>query len=566
VLEVVVAVLILGLALAGLGPQIVGAVRATGKAKLVSQAKGVLQGQLDGMRTLPFRVAPAAGDHRDLLDTYYRNLVAPTTAPVCATAAGAAQPSPAWTGYVSATSSARCAYEPAGAFYRTVIPGGTASLPPWFVLVLGTQFVSGSIPPTVRTPPAGYDTQVAGRDRAPAQQVGVTATVLYRHRGSWQPVTVYTQIAALNPTDPRIRLAANATVVQIGSTATDGIETLALTGGQLSLTGSLFNTSQAHAGLSAVAGVSSVTGRTAGASLAQYGPYASATGLDAPAGGLAPDCSGICWGASAISPFEVSADDGLVRAGVGPPGSVAPVRTLLPDNATRDGFRFRAGGVTLPGLSEQLVSMDSTPPPGTVLTGQVAALSGCAFPAGEASSPLSAAGYLDSTVEGPAMSVEACAGGHTEVIRVLPTVLAPDGLVRITARSSARCRVTDAAHTPSVTTDYRAEVEYWSWDPAAGTGRYLSAGVITPASSSDPLASVPLASTFVDATRVLGDYIDSWTGLRPGRVQPTTTAGVAAVSVPPLVTLQTKPVRNTDPASAVSVAVASVSCYAEDAR
>jgi prepilin-type N-terminal cleavage/methylation domain-containing protein len=185
-LEIVAAIVILGVAMAAAAPQMVASIRSTSKAKQVSRAKGVLQGQLDQMRTMPFRVAPSAGDHRDLLDTYYRNRSAPSVSPACGTATAAVQPLASWTGYVAPASTARCPYEPAsGAFYRKVLPPGSGELPAGFAVVVDTAFVSAtaSATPTVLTPATTYDSQVAGSDRPPSTQVGVTATVLYDDHG-----------------------------------------------------------------------------------------------------------------------------------------------------------------------------------------------------------------------------------------------------------------------------------------------------------------------------------------------------------------------------------------------
>lgn len=588
-LEVVVAVMIMGMILAAVGPQFVGSFRATNKAKLVSQAKGVLQGQLDAMRNLPFRVAPSAGDHLDLLDTYYRNLAAPATAPACGSATAAAQPLAAWTGYVTAASPARCGYEPAGAFYRYVIPPGAGSVPVNFAIVVDTQFVSAATPSTIVAPAGTYDSQTAGRDRAPVQQVGVTATALYNDHGKWHPVTVYTQIAAQTPAVAQIKLAAGATAVEIGSAAAGGLESLTMTGGQMMLTGSLFNTSEAKASLTSMSAASSAAGLKTGSSLAVSAPYANVIDLHTGQGDLVSGCSSICWGSTVITPFIVSADNGLPRAGVeGFPGLINPVHTLLPDNITRDGFRFKTGTVTLPGLETNLVTLDATPPAGELLTDLaptlVDGLYRCAPSLTAPTSHVTASGYLNSTGDAAGqpnpLSLDACGAAYTNVVRVLPTTTAPDGLVRITARSSARCKVTGSAHIPDTSADYRAEVEYWKWTPALldllgvvlvpGSGTYVSAGVITPSTTSDPLASVPL-TTPVSDTHTLGDYLESWTGLTASGVQraETTTAhgALASLTVPAVVSLQTKPVRGgSDPASAVSVSIGAASCYAEDNR
>jgi hypothetical protein len=337
-----------------------------------------MQGQLDAMRTLPFRVSPTAGDHRDLLDTYYRNLTPPSAAPACAQGA-VAEPRTTSTGYVSWTDGRRCPYEPAtGAFYRTVIAPGTADLPAGFALVLDTTFVAPTTNPTVLVPASGFDTQRTGLDTPPSSQVGVTATVLYSQHGRWKPITEYTQITSRTATDLRIKLDARATAVEIGSGRISG-EGLTLTGGQLDLAGSLSTTSRARANLSAFRASSSLTGRQEGAALAVEAPYANVVPMTAGAGDPTTVCTVTCWAPSAIPPFVAAADNGLPRVGVPSlPGLLNPVQTQVPETLTRSGFQFLAENPTLPGLSSTLVSMDPQPA-GYTAGNLVQSLYNCAF-------------------------------------------------------------------------------------------------------------------------------------------------------------------------------------------
>jgi type II secretory pathway pseudopilin PulG len=577
--EVAVAIGLLGTVIVAVGPVMTGAVRADNHAKLDARAKGVLQGQLDAMRNLPFHVDPSAGDHLDLLDTYFRNLSGPTSSPSCGTTAKPTAPLPSWTGYVPASSAARCWYEPAGAMYRVVLPGGTAAVPTGFALVLDTQFVSAAGPSSVVAPVTTFNTQLSGKDRAPAPQVRITGTVLYSDHGQWRPVTVATHIAQRVPVDPQIKLQADATVLNLGSAKLLGTQTVSLTAGQLHLAGSLYNASEVDVSLAALGGANSATGRQSGAAVAASAPYANLVTLNTGAGGLGFDCADSCWGATAIPPFVVAADNGLPRAGVQGLGALlGPVQTMLPDNVSRDGFQFRTDGSVLPGLGPVLASMDATAVPGELLSALGSVTNGCAFNVAGAGSHLGAGGYLNSTDDTNLSNpdrVDACAGGRTDVIRILPTTTAPNGLIRITARSVAQCTVSSVNHTPSAAADYRAEVEYWKWTPGVvvagltvipGSGRYVSAGVITPSTSVDPLAAVPL-TTMVSDTATLGDYIDSWSAVRAADVTSSATGHIAQVTVPALVSIQTQPVRGAgDPSSAVTLAVGAASCYAEDNR
>ncbi|MGQ0626167.1 MAG: type II secretion system protein [Sporichthyaceae bacterium] len=583
-LEIVIAIAILGAVMAAAGPQMVGSIRASGTAKLISQAKGVLQGQLEAMRTLPFRVTPSAGDHRDLLDTYYRNRTGPSATPVCGTGAPAA-PLATWSGFVSAANAARCSYEQqGGSMYRRVVVGGTGEIPVGFAVVLNTAFISAATVPAVVEPAANYDSQLASRDRPPSPQVGVTATVLYQDRGRWKPVTVYTQIASRTASATRIKLDARGSAIEIGSARPSG-EAITLTGGQLDLAGSLSTTSQARANLAAMAAASSVTGRVEGAALSVQAPYTNLLNLNVSLGELESGCSGPCWGATAIPPFVLAAEDGLPRAGVsGIPGLLGPVQTQLPDNLTRDGFQFTAASTpTLADLSGALVSMDATPPAGTLLTSLVAGLHNCAFTLTGPLSHVSGSGFIEATDElalVDPLSAEACGGSSTNVVRILPTSHAPDGLIRVTVRSAAHCKVAGTAHVPSATASYRAEVEYWRWTPAVldlfgielipGYGQYVGAGVISSASPGSALAEIP-PGTQVGPTPALdpptmSDYIESVSGVTAARVTTAAIGAVAEVVIPALVSIQTQPVVVGDEKTALSLALGSSYCRAEDNR
>jgi hypothetical protein len=381
------------------------------------------------------------------------------------------------------------------------------------------------------------------------------------------------------PNDTRLKVEARATAVEVGSALVGG-EATSLTVGQLDLSGSLANSSQARASLAAVSGATSSGGRSNGAAVAVDAPHTNVLTLDAGSGGVGAGCSESCWGATALPPFVVASDDGLPRAGVsGLPGLLNPVQTTLPDNVTRDGFQFRGAVPALPGLSQTLVSLDATPPAGDLVSGLADGLFHCAFSLVGPASHVTASGYLNSTDELNVLAplrAEACGGARTNVIRMLPTATAPDGLIRLSLKSSARCTVSGAAHVPTVSTDYRAEVEYWRWTPSLlnvlgivilpGHGEYVSAGTITPATTADPLAAIPL-STPVSDTETLGTYIDSWTGLTNDRVTAVAAGHVAEVTVPALVTVTTQPIAGPgEPQTTMSFAAGAASCRAEDNR
>ena len=145
---------------------------------------------------------------------------------------------------------------------------------------------------------------------------------------------------------------------------------------------------------------------------------------------------------------------------------------------------------------------------------------------------------------------------------------APRGVVLVELqRAVARCLVESTAHTASTSFDYKAVVKYW--DGAA----YQTAATVTPATTSDPLDLIDLATTPVGGSKFLGDYISSWSALTGAEVTANATGGQADVKIPGVVTISTQPVRDDanepdalDPTSALSVTVGALSCSAMDAR
>jgi len=552
-IEVMVALGIFLVMMTALLPQLVVGLKSTATARLVSQAKGVAQGQLDAMRNMPFHVGASAGDFKDVLDTYFRDRTT-AGAPSCQSGGTFNQPQTSWSGYVEA-SAARCSYEPAGDLYRKVINPVTAPGLGTFAVVVDTQFLDADTNPVA--PSGNYTSQDDTRDTPASSQIGVTVTVVYDNRGTRRPVTTYTQIARRNPSEPRIRGDATVTAVQLGSsTPTDG--PLSMSAGLLNISGALFNTSRVTANLAATnAGLSS-GGQASGASASMVAPpTVTVPATTVSEGGLPVwGCAYACWGATYSPELIADAQNGLPRAGT----PSTPLQVLIPEGATRSGFMF-GNGVPDPGLglAPVLVSMDTSPQPPT--SGVV----DCS-PSGSGSRSLvTASGYLHTTADTDAtnpLTVDACAAAQTSWIALFSTADAPLGVVRIKlSHATARCRVSGAGHTPTTTPDYEAEVQYWNESASA----YTTVPVITEGTVTDPLAAVPL-TTDVGGGHTLGDYITSWSALTADKVTATASGGVAAVTLPGVVTVSTQPVRAAEPASTVTLTVGALSCRAEDAR
>jgi type II secretory pathway pseudopilin PulG len=584
--EIVVALGILMVVLVALLPQLVVGLRATGVARQVTQAKGISQGQLEEMRNLPFHIAPAAGDFIDVLDRFYPDLTAPAVTPVCSSGGAYASPQVGWSGYVAAGSGARCDYEPAtGAFYRTVEQVPAVAGSGGFTLVVDTQFLSGATPPVPVSPASGYHTRTVGRDSPASSQVGVTATVFYRDRGTVRPVSTSTQIAERLPTLSRLRAEASARVLEVSSVVpgTPSGVPLTLSAGLLDLTGSVSFASTVSASLAAT---------SAGLATGERGGGAEATGSAPPATPVAPvnrgaglltpgGCAYACWGSTGVTGFDLTSADGLPRAG----SATSPAQVLLTDTAN-NGLTFgntSTAGDYRPALELAPVSAPVLLQLDDAAAGAVASgLSGCGLGSTGTPAYLSASGYLETTTT----DVAACSVGRSAVVELFPTTFAPNGVVRVRLeKAAAGCRLATTAHTPSTTVDYRAVVEYYDGDASDGSP-YTVAATVVPGQTTNQLDAVPLTTPIGGGSRTLGTYISSWSSVTVGRVVDAKQAATASqpataeVTVPGVVTISSQPVRTgpdpldpadpssplVDPASSVSLTLGALACRVEDDR
>lgn len=563
--EIVVALGILVLLVVMMLPQLVVSIKGNDVARQSVQEKGFAQSELESMRNLPFHVAPAAGDYIDVLDRYYPRLTTPSTTPRCGTGNRFKAPTLAWTGYVGANAT-RCAWEPVGAFYRTVKTEVTDAALRGFVLVLDTQFLTDATPPVVVTPQTGYDTGVVRKDTPPTAQIGVTVSVFRTDRDSGRPMTTYGQITRRDQLDPLVESSVDVTAVQLGTSTTDRLP-VTLAGGLVGLDASLTSTSRSSAVLAATTtGIS--TGQQSGGASGNLSapPTAALPATDVAGGSLdATGCELVCWGSTRRSALSVSSDGGL--PGVASPS--APAQVTLRD-ASSGALALDAGHdaqmQSSLALRRPLVAFDST---ASGVRADVT--SGCATSEAGDVVRLAASGWLRTTspVDTTAPSVvEACGVARATRISVLPTTFATHGIIRLTLTGAAvRCLVSGAAHTASTSVTYAATIERWT-GPADGD--YAVVGTVTQATASDLLAAVPL-STPLGTKGTLGDYIESWSAGTASDVEQSHSTGEASVSVPGIVNVLTQPVRrldggDPDPVSSVSLSLGVLGCSAEDHR
>lgn len=563
--EVVVAIGILGVLVLATLPSVVGGIQATELARRTTQAKAIVLGETERLRNLPYYVARNAGPFVDVLDRYYTSL-SPAAAPTCGTAGALVAPEVGTSGFVAA-GAARCGWEPSGAMYRQVRIGTAAGGQRGFVVVTNTQFLTDATPPAPVAPPAGWTTQEVGKDQPPARQVGVTVTVFPQTGTVRQPTQSYTQVSRQQQAVTRVRATLDVAALQLGTSVgpADAPVPLTTSVGLVKVTGATSYASTVDAVLSALAAGlgSGLQGR--GATVSRSAPpTGSGTSQDLSDGALdTTDCALVCWGGTRTSALPVSAQGGLPNAGS--PG--APLTAVLKDPS--DGgraLRFGAGdGAAYDPellLDGSLVRMKELPV--GVATG-----ADCTVEASGTNVRAAGTGWVRTTgtTDTPATSVEVCGTARTAPVAVAPTSFAPLGVLRVRLdRAVARCRVTGTGHVPSATFDYAARVEVWD-----GGTTYRPLVTVTKGGTAQ-LTPQLLADTVLPESRgPLSRYVQSWSSLTDAGVRATTGAGTASVRVPGVVTLLTQPTRVDaaglpDPASTMSLNLGAVSCAAEDRR
>lgn len=562
-IEVIVSFGILALLITALTPALVVGIRSNDVARRALQEKGFAQTEVELMRNLPFHVAPAAGDFIDVLDRFFRDLTPPATPPVCGDGEQFGAPTRDAIGYVAAASP-RCPWEPDGAFYRQVRTIADDPQLAGFVLVINTQFLTDTTPPTVVTPASGYDNSQVGRDDPPTSQIGVTVSVFRDDREARRPMTTYTQIGRRDQLDPQVRSSVDISAVDLGTVLPDGLP-LTLSGGLINLAASLTHVSRVNAVVaSTTTGVS--TGEQAGgAGLALSGPPNASVAAESQAAGSldATTCSLVCWGPTERSALTLTAGSGLPNAAS--PGT--PVRSILRSGdlslSTGQGTVLRPDLL----LTGRLVDFDDNAAVPQVRDGTTG---NCRASETGATARIASSGWLRTTAPEDTAEpsvVDACGITGASTLSILPTTFAPSGIVRVTLESaSARCTVRGANHSTTAEVTYDAVVEQW----VAG-GAYVEVARIDETTETDSLADVPLTNPLGNSRGTVGDYIESWSSLTRSEILTSTGDGEVDVTVPGIINIVTQPVRSgtengVDPVSSVSISVGTLSCHAEDRR
>ncbi len=307
-------------------PAFLGMLRTAASTKVQTQAKNLSQQRLEQLKDLRFHIDRQNGPFLDLLDIYYTN-ASTTGTPTTVTVDGASQSGV----YVPVAAAADGA--PAGPHYRVtstrVLTGRT------FTQSVYARFLgAGGAPLAMTNFQNAYDSQVAGKDDAPAGAVAITIVTSWPDGLKTKRLVASTRIVDGRPELPAIQTQARATALQITSTGKDGA-TLELAAGIANVDGTQSSSS-------------AVSGYAAGARATRTG-FPTVTGksvaFELPTGGIATSSaqappSSCSWFTYANT--DVSNGSGSVSTGL--PKAPANVDDASPPNAMSGFIQANAGG------------------------------------------------------------------------------------------------------------------------------------------------------------------------------------------------------------------------------
>lgn len=568
-IEVVVALGILALVAVATLPLAIGAIRASEGAKLYTQAKNLVQQQVESMRNLQYHIDassqkdgagnPIPAAKLDLLDHYY-----PGTTPA---AAGTTSVTTAAAGWVSSTTS-RAAGEPAtGSFYRWTTDRSLPGQPTSFHVVVDTQFLNPATSQSI-DPYTGYQySDTNGNDAPPSPVVGVTVIVTWSAYGTPKQQQSYTRIDSAAPQSPLTTSESRATALTITSqtdaqtgleaivatAAADGSSAVGSIPNSISSASASVNAEGAALSLTPGSNLSSPTNPATSGSAPQVSSVPSST--DANGIDLSSGCSIACTGRASTVGGPISVANGLpVVSNYAQPGG-SQITASVVGNGNSTGATLKVDN------NSTSSSLGRMPGPQVIM-------------AGGGGAPSATSGVGLNTVGGSGHSVNAVAsacfytspcpasgGSSSTTLDIVPTSFAPQGIVQVTlVRANLACSANGT--TPSVTADYLAYVRYWSGD------NYTTFTVQRSPGSSDPLPdpSTLTVGSYDGNTLHLSDFIQSWGSLVQETSSPSADGHSIRGSLGGIVSVVTQPTRDGDATSAISIQVGTLSCYALDNR
>lgn len=554
-IEIVVAMGLLGVVLVASLPMFLSMVRSTGVTKQQTQAKNLSQERLEQVRDLRFHVANQNGPYLDLLDVYYTDARTGYARPAVTVG------SDTLTGQYVSTGGGTNG-EPAAPYYRVAI--GALAGAPGFSQVVTAQFLGpDGLTPVPRTRfENAYNSQLPGVDSPPTLTLGLTVITTWDQAGQTKRFRTYTQVTETRPDRPVIQSQARAVAVELSSTAADG-SGLVLQGGVASLDGSQSSGSAVSGyttgALARRSGTSVVEGRKATFQLPTNPVVLSDAGS-----GAAQTSGGACtwFGFGRTSVDNVTGDvaGGLPKAPADVDAPVTP-RNAITGRLDDD-----------PSNGCGLLSFTNTVSGGVARTDAVGVQMGAApfarlASAGTATGAVTGSAYVTATslLTTPQATRS---GGRAGMVR--PVVLFPgsplsgsQGLVSARLTTAAVDCVSGAPGTVAATYSltvgwYGAPTSAGPFGPRSRTWVYDGTTLTATGDTWDP------ASTWVDPTTTLDAFV---TGGAP--VLPTTGANSGQRGFPSgIMTLTTAPTLQgaTAGTSAVRVRLGQLTCVADDER
>lgn len=247
-IELMVAIVILGIITAASTPLLVSGLKAAALARDATMAKNLSAARLNQMRSLSFHVDASNGPFLDLLDEYFTNVS--TTALCVPPTAGVGT-------YV--TGSGTSGEPTSGPFYKVMFTAsptapctsaptvGNIVMPPRYTQEVDTQFLVPNQPGRYVTPPSNYnnDNPTSNQtDQPPSLVVGVTVITSWTLGKVSHTFRAYTEISDSGLGQSLVSIQAGATAIDVSSALSDD-SPIDLVAGQVGGSGTLANESSA---------------------------------------------------------------------------------------------------------------------------------------------------------------------------------------------------------------------------------------------------------------------------------------------------------------------------------
>lgn len=545
--EILAAIVVFALAAAMGLAMLLAAVRGGYVAKMDTVGRNLSQAKVEELRNLPYHIDQAVSTEPDLLDLYYPNR------------SGTGAPT-GTTGYVPSGATTRSASDgdPAtGAFFRTVInPVPNFSRYKQYVTL---QFINAS--GIAVSPQSAYSASTVGADTPITNQVNVTVTTFWNVGKSAKKYNIFTSVSGGRPLTPRVSVQGHVGGVNVTGLLPGGLQ------GTLDLADLDYNASFSNivaASATALAARAKVEG---GASVT-----GALTSVNAPPNTAASPGSGgnqtLQYNGEPFAQFA-GTDTNNISAGSasGQPYAGTSALPLTDDVLSNGGDGSNAALYTNQSSSNSHLGISDNSWLVRVLDNSAGA------PA------ITASAYGNSTTSASAHQATSNVTGLTTArIELFPTTYAPDGVVQLKVTSaSLNCTTgasfgSGATSTASTSLSYTATLRYATWSGSSVTYNSFALGSTN---SVDPLQTslhIPLGLDNSGVTVYLDEYIASWSSLTstqigvPPAVQQSSDNKSISANYSGLISVNTQPVRSTDPTSGIGVTVGALSCLAEDFR